>query len=315
MAGDEEMDDTVDETTEDDLEQDVDDSEDDEGDEDDDGGEGEEEAEVEDPAHVAARLQEKESQAAGLTVALRQERTARQAAMQRARVLEDRLYHVLDVAIANSNQGAAPEVGAGEDPEADILAQIEERVSKVVKPVVERLDKSDQAAAEQRVESAVEQVNSWVEQDRANGKEYLPGFEQAETLVGRRIYQDIAGEIQARRPGIDPDSLQQLATQVFNQRVASMQIEHAQRGVSFAQSLYNWAMQMGFAPDASPALERTRRGVSGSRGPSAAPAARRPMPRDARALLDLPDDEFADAIEQLGEKGFKSLLSSQEVSG
>lgn len=111
------------------------------------------------------------------------------------------------------------------------------------------------------------------------------------------------------RPDLDENQLAAVAWNAYTSQIAAFQIAHAQQGKSLAQSLYQWALRSGFQAPEAGEIARVRNGAQSRRGaPAGTPHARRPLPRNSKAMLELSDDEFSDALEQMGSKGFEKML-------
>jgi hypothetical protein len=312
-------------------------SEDDEGDEledDDDGGEDHdpeapEDGDVDDGrprqprrapvAELEARLQEKESQAHSLTVALRQER-------ERSRVLEDRFYRVIDRAMQHAaGAGEQPTEdgaeGAEPDPEKDAVGAIRSDIAGLR----ERLERDEQARAEYQVNRQTQGALDWVQRDAAAAVAEEPNYPQAAAFVEAQTRRNIQAHVLMGNPGIDPLDLEDAVEREFVNYIAGAQVRCLQTNQSYAKVILKVARDLGWSsggrgqggkrePGRTSRLDAERAARAGGQSLGRVPSA---LPREqphAAEIMNMDDDEFDDLLDS-GKIDFKQLAASLANGG
>lgn len=274
------------------------------------------------PTELEQRLQEKESQAHSLTVALRQER-------ERSRILEQRFYQVIDramqhVAGRGESDGASSDEGKP-DPDDPVSA-----IRSDLAGISKRLEQQDQVRAEEGVQRQVQEALDWVRKDAASVVSEEPSYPEAAAFVEQNTRRNIQAQIQLGNPGIDPLELEERTNQAFLSYITNAQVMCIRSGQSYARIVLNVARDLGWqgggerrADNGNPRAarssqleaERAARAGEQSLGriPSATPR-QQPKPSD---LLNMDDDEFdahLDSIEKSNPNAFKQL-AAQLASG
>lgn len=268
---------------------------------------------AEDPAAREQRLMEKERQAHGLTVAVRQLR-------EENRLLHARMQMILERAM----RPAEPEEEQEEepDPEQDAVGAIRHDVRKVGEELAGRLEAIEQREAEKVLDAQVEDTMGWVQNDAASFAQQYPDYPEAAAFVADRMRAGIEARLRFENPGADPDQVASATETIFARDLANLHLMYRRRGQSFAAAVYGAAPGAGWARGQGggqsrraarqgehPELEAARRRVAASRtlngGGGAAP--RRPLSK--RDLVDMSDDKFAELLES-GALDFKALAGS-----
>lgn len=293
------------------------------GDPDDEEGDGEGEKPPPKPkaagGDVEARLAEKERQAHGLTIALQRER-------QRARILEDRFYAVIERAMqAQAEAGGEGEQEAGETPEFDPEDPVA-RLEHGIKQVAERLDEKEEREEAERHEKAIDETLAWVREDAAAVLDRNPEYVIAAEVVEDHARRSLWGNLKLMHPEVDDETIAAEVERQFARQTALIQVKCRQAGMSYAEVVMATAKHLGWeAGGAAPAKTPARSGrrsssldaerAARSSAPSLShvgggPPRRQPGPTDA---LNMDDDEFDDLLDS-GKLDFKAL-ATQLASG
>lgn len=275
------------------------------------GGEPEPQPEPEERAAIAARLAEKERQAHGLTVALRQMR-------EENRIMHQRLALVLERAMAQP-QGEEEEGEEEPDPEADAVGAIRHDVRRVGEELRARLEAIEERENGKVIESQVEDTVAWVRNDAAAFAEQYPDYPEVAQFVAHRMQEGIRARLRFENPTADPERIEQAAHDIFARELANIHLRYRRLNQSFAAAVYQAAAGAGYRPNngggqrrqgGGSSLAEARRRVAASRtlnmgGGSGGP--RRPLSR--RDVVSMSDDEFAALLES-GAVDFKQIAAA-----
>lgn len=272
-------------------------------------------------SQAEARAAEKERQAHGLTIAVQRER-------QRARILEQRFYQVIDKAMQHTAGAAAAGEEAGEEPEApgfdpdDPVARLEHGIAEVK----ERLEEREEREQQEREEKEVADALTWVRNDVHAVLEREPAFPIAAQVVANHARNSIWGNLRLQHPEADENALAAEVERQFAKQTALIQVKCREAGKSYAEVVLEVARSLGWdgggkapaaAPAATPPRRRSpldaerdaRRGASSLGHVAGSPPRRQPTAVDA---VNMDDDQFAELLES-GKIDFKALAA--EVAG
>jgi hypothetical protein len=274
-------------------------------------------------AELAARVQEKERQAHGLTIAL-------QRARQHARILEQRFYAVIDKAMQHTAGAGGAEGGEGAEGEGALEVDPNDPVGRLeagIAQVNERLDRQEQAQADAHDQEAVDDAIAWVRDDLQSTTAAVPDFPEAHGVVEEHARNSIWGQLRLQYPQADEYALQEAVERMYIQQAARIQVACREAGKSYGAVVLEVARRLGWqgggkvasparrAPAGRPsplAAERAARGGGPSLSHVASTTPRRqPVALDVLNMDDNDFDKFLDS----GEIDFKALAAELASGG
>lgn len=203
-----------------------------------------------------------------------------------------------------------------EEPDRFIKRAVEDGV----RPIAERLEEKERQQQEEQLEEAVSEVEEFHQADRKRFVEEHPEFEEAERFFFEKVYDYLV----FTNPHASED---QIINYMRSEYIPDMRARYALIEQSGCEAIWEtakgWGWQPGangqgegqalpaaLAPQANSAAGRIRQRMATGQGMGSVQPAAHPRVPTPQEVVDLPEDDFADAMEALSHGELKGLMSA-----
>lgn len=269
----------------------------------------------------AAQLAEKNRQLQGWAATQRRQAAAQEERQARIEARQEKLLAALakaqGVDVAELDGEPVEKIPS---PDEDVVGHILGNVRKELAGIKEELSgREAEKAQREALQRGVQEVGSYHVADVERFVAEHPDYPEAEDWLVQQVYAAEAKNLSFQRPDLTDEDVAQLASLSVTNKIADLQVKYAMGGKSLAAAAYQMAQERGWKPQGaavgkngngkppkgSPAHRlRETRERAGTSLAATGGSPRATMTMDK--LLDLDDDEFAEAVEG---KDFKKLAA------